>query len=250
MSAHEAVESLEAGDVHHGLDRLRRHVRARTDADAARGPAPGLREGRQGHHARPHRDRPAARPHGARTGRGRTRQGLRRRLRGPRLPPRLHRRHDSHGPRDRATSSPPTIGHCSLEEHGRSRRTSTPTRTSTSCSDSSTERSSTTGCDTRRRGSARGWRSGRRPSWRPDAYPYLQSGQIEGLVGGLKGAAEYETLIGYRAGHAGHARAAVGAPARHRIHHSRQPGATSSRTEERRQRRGSRRRNGSDRRCS
>jgi hypothetical protein len=30
----------------------------------------------------------------------------------------------------------------------------------------------------------------------PDAYPYLQSGQIEGLVGGLKGAAEYETLIG------------------------------------------------------
>jgi hypothetical protein len=31
----------------------------------------------------------------------------------------------------------------------------------------------------------------------PDAYPYLQSGQIEGLVGGLKGAAEYETLIGY-----------------------------------------------------
>jgi hypothetical protein len=31
----------------------------------------------------------------------------------------------------------------------------------------------------------------------PDAYPYLQAGQIEGLVGGLKGAAEYETLIGY-----------------------------------------------------
>ncbi len=30
----------------------------------------------------------------------------------------------------------------------------------------------------------------------PDAYPYLQSGQIEGLIGGLKGAAEYETLIG------------------------------------------------------
>jgi len=30
----------------------------------------------------------------------------------------------------------------------------------------------------------------------PDAYPYLQSEQIEGLVGGLKGAAEYETLIG------------------------------------------------------
>ncbi len=31
----------------------------------------------------------------------------------------------------------------------------------------------------------------------PDAYPYLQSNQIEGLVGGLKGAAEYETLIGH-----------------------------------------------------
>jgi len=30
----------------------------------------------------------------------------------------------------------------------------------------------------------------------PDAYPYLQAGQIEGLIGGLKGAAEYETLIG------------------------------------------------------
>jgi hypothetical protein len=31
----------------------------------------------------------------------------------------------------------------------------------------------------------------------PDAYPYLQAKQIEGLVGGLKGAAEYETLIGH-----------------------------------------------------
>jgi len=31
----------------------------------------------------------------------------------------------------------------------------------------------------------------------PDAYPYLQSQQIEGLVGGLKGAAEYETLVGH-----------------------------------------------------
>jgi hypothetical protein len=30
----------------------------------------------------------------------------------------------------------------------------------------------------------------------PDAYPYLQSDQIAGLIGGLKGAAEYETLIG------------------------------------------------------
>lgn len=29
----------------------------------------------------------------------------------------------------------------------------------------------------------------------PDCYPYLQAGQIEGLIGGLKGAAEYETLI-------------------------------------------------------
>lgn len=28
----------------------------------------------------------------------------------------------------------------------------------------------------------------------PDAYPYLQTNQIRGLVGGLKGAAEYETL--------------------------------------------------------
>lgn len=30
----------------------------------------------------------------------------------------------------------------------------------------------------------------------PDAYPYLQADQIDGLVGGLKGAAEYEGLIG------------------------------------------------------
>lgn len=29
----------------------------------------------------------------------------------------------------------------------------------------------------------------------PDLYPFLQSGQINGLIGGLKGAAEYETLI-------------------------------------------------------
>jgi hypothetical protein len=29
-----------------------------------------------------------------------------------------------------------------------------------------------------------------------DAYPYLQSGQLNGLLGGMKGAAEYEYLIG------------------------------------------------------
>ncbi len=29
-----------------------------------------------------------------------------------------------------------------------------------------------------------------------DLYPYIQSGQIMGMLGGLKGAAEYETLIG------------------------------------------------------
>jgi hypothetical protein len=29
----------------------------------------------------------------------------------------------------------------------------------------------------------------------PDMYPFLQSKQIEGLMSGLKGAAEYETLI-------------------------------------------------------
>jgi hypothetical protein len=28
-------------------------------------------------------------------------------------------------------------------------------------------------------------------------YPYLQAKQIEGLIGGLKGAAEYETLVGH-----------------------------------------------------
>lgn len=32
----------------------------------------------------------------------------------------------------------------------------------------------------------------------PDAYPYLQAKQIEGLIGGLKGAAEYETLMNYK----------------------------------------------------
>lgn len=29
----------------------------------------------------------------------------------------------------------------------------------------------------------------------PDTYPYLQTGQLVGLLGGLKGAAEYETLV-------------------------------------------------------
>ena len=29
----------------------------------------------------------------------------------------------------------------------------------------------------------------------PDLYPFLQSGQLNGLMGGLKGAAEYETLV-------------------------------------------------------
>jgi len=30
----------------------------------------------------------------------------------------------------------------------------------------------------------------------PNFYPYIQSGQLTGLLGGLKGAAEYETLVG------------------------------------------------------
>lgn len=30
----------------------------------------------------------------------------------------------------------------------------------------------------------------------PDYYPFLQTGQLSGMLGGLKGAAEYETLIG------------------------------------------------------
>jgi hypothetical protein len=33
----------------------------------------------------------------------------------------------------------------------------------------------------------------------PNFYPYVQSGQLTGLLGGLKGAAEYETLIGHPA---------------------------------------------------
>lgn len=32
----------------------------------------------------------------------------------------------------------------------------------------------------------------------PEAFPYLDSGQIKGLLVGMKGAAEYETLVGYR----------------------------------------------------
>jgi hypothetical protein len=31
----------------------------------------------------------------------------------------------------------------------------------------------------------------------PNFYPYVQSGQLSGLLGGLKGAAEYETLVGH-----------------------------------------------------
>ena len=30
----------------------------------------------------------------------------------------------------------------------------------------------------------------------PDLYPFLQSGQMKGLLGGLAGAAEYEALVG------------------------------------------------------
>jgi hypothetical protein len=30
----------------------------------------------------------------------------------------------------------------------------------------------------------------------PNYYPYLQSGQLFGLIGGLRGAAEYEELVG------------------------------------------------------
>ena len=38
----------------------------------------------------------------------------------------------------------------------------------------------------------------------PDLYPFLQSGQLKGLLGGLAGAAEYESLIGYPGrGHSG-----------------------------------------------
>lgn len=33
----------------------------------------------------------------------------------------------------------------------------------------------------------------------PDLYPFLQSGQLNGLMGGLKGAAEYETLVNKKA---------------------------------------------------
>ena len=32
----------------------------------------------------------------------------------------------------------------------------------------------------------------------PGLYPFLRSGQINGLIGGLQGAAEYETLIGHK----------------------------------------------------
>ena len=34
----------------------------------------------------------------------------------------------------------------------------------------------------------------------PDLYPFLQSGQMRGLIGGLVGAAEYEALIGHPGG--------------------------------------------------
>ena len=34
----------------------------------------------------------------------------------------------------------------------------------------------------------------------PDMYPYLQANQIEGIIGGLKGAAEYEKLVGHPGG--------------------------------------------------
>jgi hypothetical protein len=33
----------------------------------------------------------------------------------------------------------------------------------------------------------------------PEYYPYLQSGQLQGLLGGMAGAAEYEVLVGHPA---------------------------------------------------
>jgi hypothetical protein len=33
----------------------------------------------------------------------------------------------------------------------------------------------------------------------PEYYPYVQAGQLTGLLGGLSGAAEYEDLVGKRA---------------------------------------------------
>ena len=33
----------------------------------------------------------------------------------------------------------------------------------------------------------------------PEYYPYLQAGQLQGLLGGMAGAAEYEVLVKYPA---------------------------------------------------
>ena len=49
----------------------------------------------------------------------------------------------------------------------------------------------------------------------PGLYPLLRSGQINGLIGGLRGAAEYETLIGQKGqGHCRHG-CPVGHPSCH-----------------------------------
>ena len=54
----------------------------------------------------------------------------------------------------------------------------------------------------------------------PGLYPLLRSGQINGLIGGLRGAAEYESLIGQKGKCRGRHGCAVGDPScHHRARH-------------------------------
>jgi len=44
----------------------------------------------------------------------------------------------------------------------------------------------------------------------PELYPYLETGQLSGMLGGMKGAAEYEALVADKFGIPGRKRAAEG----------------------------------------
>ncbi|MBI4721455.1 MAG: hypothetical protein HY769_00350 [Candidatus Stahlbacteria bacterium] len=52
----------------------------------------------------------------------------------------------------------------------------------------------------------------------PEAYPYLQTNQVVGMIGGLKGAAEYETLLNKNLGFEGRKTACIGMDSQSIVH--------------------------------
>jgi len=52
----------------------------------------------------------------------------------------------------------------------------------------------------------------------PEYYPYLQTNQLVGMIGGLKGAAEYETLLNKKLGFEGRKAACIGMDSQSIVH--------------------------------